>query len=152
MQTINALAQSVQGCFEIRTRSTDGSEFTCLGDSRPEWLAQALRLAHRGMVPDDYIFNWCREAVVCFAESTDPETVCEEVEAAPYTFELFAWVQSRAERLAMAEETLETAIANGWDGCATITQAISEAMREEKSGTYWAVLHAMTEQIEGVAA
>jgi hypothetical protein len=47
--------------FVTRTRD-NGDKFVTLTDDAPEWLADAVREAHQGDLPDDWIYTECRAA------------------------------------------------------------------------------------------
>jgi hypothetical protein len=96
--------------FETRHRQEkDGSKgeaFVTLKDGHPKWLQEAIREAHRGLLPDDWIYGEC--AAVCEAvdagdlaapdESGDLDGDCldaldsfVEGRVDIYTKEIFAW-------------------------------------------------------------
>ena len=116
--------------FETRHRwEKDGSEgeaFVTLKDGHPKWLQGAIREAHRGVLPDDWIYGEC--AAVCEAvdagdlavpgESGDLDSngldaldsfVDGRVD--PYTKDIFAWAHRMCltDLFAEAEEMAEDA-------------------------------------------
>ena len=51
--------------FVIHTRA-DGETFTTLADDAPAWLQEAVREAHQGDLPNDWVYAECRAAAEAF--------------------------------------------------------------------------------------
>jgi hypothetical protein len=135
-------------CFETCKRS-DG-EVVCLKDSAPEWLRDAVREAHGGSLPNDWIYDECRAA--CGEIDEDrfsgryPEDVVHEHadgQVDVYTSKLFAWAadmcnsgiyadaESEASDLVSADASTEDRIkAIQYCAIQRITYAMIEAWRE----------------------
>ncbi len=75
--------------FETRKRDT-GEEFTTLLDDAPDWLKAAVRDAHNGALPNDWVFEECKAA---FDAGTDPDELDDYVDGRVevYTRPLFQW-------------------------------------------------------------
>lgn len=84
--------------FTTGTRES-GKTFTKLTDDAPEWLKTAVREAHQGTLPNDWIYAECRAAVEAVdsgaldVEDEDDDDVHNHADAQVdvYTQELFQW-------------------------------------------------------------
>lgn len=79
--------------FERETRD-NGDRFVTLKDDAPDWLREAVYDAHKGSLPDDWVFETCYHACLAIDDGmlTEEEThgFCEgEVDI--YTRPLFQW-------------------------------------------------------------
>lgn len=84
--------------FVTRLRSvTDpDSAYVTLADDRPDWLQDAVRAAHQGTLPNDWIYAECRAAVEAFDDNggdIDEDAAHEYVDGRVevMTKELFQW-------------------------------------------------------------
>lgn len=88
--------------FETKTRATvsgRSESFVTLAASRPEWLLEAVREAHQGDLPNDWVYAECKAAVEAFdvGDLTDEEDPDDDVHAYAdaqvdvYTKNLFQW-------------------------------------------------------------
>jgi hypothetical protein len=59
--------------FETRTRDS-GENFIALKDEHPKWLQEAVRDAHQGSLPNDWIYVECRAA----CEAIDEGDISED--------------------------------------------------------------------------
>ena len=83
------------------TRSRDGGTtfFYTLADDAPEWLKVAVREAHQGTLPNDWVYEACRDAaeavdsVVLDVEDDDDDDVHSYADGQVdvYTKDLFQW-------------------------------------------------------------
>jgi len=80
--------------FETKTRD-NGASFVTLKDEAPEWLGEAVRDAHHGDLPNDWIFAQCEAAVDAFDNGnvTSDDDVHEHADAQVdvYTKDVFQW-------------------------------------------------------------
>jgi hypothetical protein len=83
--------------FETKTRD-DGSTFVTLKDDTPRWLKEAVREAHQGTLPNDWIYAECRAAAEAFDDGRlttdeDDDDVHSHADGRVdvYTKELFQW-------------------------------------------------------------
>lgn len=53
----------------ITDKRDDGKSFVKLADDAPEWLEDAVRDAHHGTFPDDWIYAECKAAYDAFQEN-----------------------------------------------------------------------------------
>jgi hypothetical protein len=60
---------AISDYFVSGTRD-NGETFVTLRDDRPEWLQDAVRDAHRGTLPNDWIYAECLAAVEAYDDST----------------------------------------------------------------------------------
>lgn len=88
------MAPTIASYFKSGTRD-NGERFVTLTDERPEWLQDAVRDAHRGTMPNDWIYDECRAAVEAFEDQTieDEDDVHEYVDGRVdvYTKALYQW-------------------------------------------------------------
>ena len=84
----------------VTKTSTDsgGEPFTTLADDRPDWLQEAVREAHQGTLPSDWIYAECKAAAEAFDEGVfddceDDDSVHEYVDGRVdvYTQALYRW-------------------------------------------------------------
>ena len=91
------MATSFASHFETRTR--DSGPYITLTDGAPEWLKDAVRDAHQGTLPNDWIYAECKAAVEAFdvGDLTNEEDPDDDVHAYAdaqvdvYTMDLFQW-------------------------------------------------------------
>lgn len=143
------MVEKLSQWFETRKRD-NGESFVTLKDGHPEWLKSAVYEAHRGQLPDDWIYAVC--ARVC--EKIDDQGFCADAwshefcdsEVDIYTKERFKWAHeqclttlfSEAEERA-AELSSGCKDANEWLGvvqfCAIeiIVGCIVSAVREQEN-------------------
>jgi hypothetical protein len=81
--------------FETKTRES-GETFTVLADGRPDWLQEAVREAHQGTLPNDWIYAECLAAVEAFDEGSlvgEDDDVHEHTDGRVdvYTKGLYQW-------------------------------------------------------------
>lgn len=80
--------------FETRKRD-NGDEYSTLIDSRPEWLHNAVREAHSGDLPNDWIYLECRAACDAIDEGSlrDDDAMHEYADGRVdvYTQALYQW-------------------------------------------------------------
>ncbi|WP_242136971.1 hypothetical protein [Sphingomonas sp. TREG-RG-20F-R18-01] len=61
-----ALAREFSAAFEAKTRD-NGDTFYCLRDGSPEWMSDAVHMAHGDMMPNDWSYRLTREVVDAIA-------------------------------------------------------------------------------------
>lgn len=84
--------------FVIHTRA-DGETHTKLADDAPAWLEDAVREAHQGDLPNDWVYAECRAAAEAFdagdlaAVEDNDDCVHDHADARVevYTRELYQW-------------------------------------------------------------
>ena len=83
--------------FITKTRE-NGKTFVTLADDRPDWLQEAVREAHQGTLPSDWIYAECKAAAEAFDEGVldnceDDDSVHEYVDGRVdvYTQALYQW-------------------------------------------------------------
>jgi hypothetical protein len=80
--------------FETKTRDS-GESFVTLNDTAPDWLKEAIREAHNGTLPTDWIYSECRAAVEAFDEGSlsDEDDVHSHADGRVdvYTKDLYQW-------------------------------------------------------------
>jgi hypothetical protein len=80
--------------FKTETRA-DGAHYVTLVEGKPEWLQEAVREAHQGTLPSDWIYAECKAAVEAFdaGELADEDAVFDHVEGRVdvYTKSLYQW-------------------------------------------------------------
>ncbi len=82
--------------FVIHTRA-DGETHTKLADDAPAWLEDAVREAHQGDLPNDWVYAECRAAAEAFdagdLAAAEDDCVHDHADARVevYTRELYQW-------------------------------------------------------------
>ena len=87
------MTKNIASYFRSGTRDS-GEKFYTLVDDHPEWLQDAVREAHLGDLPNDWIYAECRAAVEAFdANELDSDTVHEYADGRVdiYTRALYQW-------------------------------------------------------------
>ena len=105
MADFDTLAQLFADQFEARTRA-NGDRFDCLKDEAPEWMGDAMRDAHGGMMPDDWRYSAARSIVEALADDADPDDMGERIDGLVdvYTGRLTAWLASHGARVGYCDE------------------------------------------------
>ncbi len=80
--------------FVTKTREPSGTEYVTLADNAPKWLYNTVRDAHQGDMPNDWIFQVCKDAYE--AEDLDPTAdgaIHEFADSSVdiYTKDLYQW-------------------------------------------------------------
>lgn len=98
--------------FATETRA-DGTRYTCLTYAAPDWLMQAVRDAHQGDFPNDWIYEECRAA----ADAIDEGSIrtCDDIHQHAdcrvdvYTKNLYQWAAEfcNSDTFAAAEESAD---------------------------------------------
>lgn len=127
--------------LEQRERS-DGSPFYCLKDNAPEWMIEAVRSAHNGMMPNDWSYSLIYRIADYIASTFEDETssTIDEIiaEAADYAIpdyngQRMDWLASNFERVEMVDEWF----LRGGDPQLGLMVAIGEAIRSEAEFIGW---------------
>ena len=70
--TMQDTARALASAFETATRP-DGTPYVRLREGAPQWMADAVRVAHDGVLPNDWIYQACQEAADALAEALEYE-------------------------------------------------------------------------------
>ncbi len=62
MSTIQELARTAYDALETKTRD-NGDSFICIRDGSPKWIQEMIHTAHADMWPDDYKYEFSRDAL-----------------------------------------------------------------------------------------
>jgi len=118
----------------------NGDSFYTLSDKAPEWLKEAVQEAHDGMLPDDYIFEWCTEAYHAYEDyNGNLDSAISDIEAEPYYNALNVWFSSRMARAELVDEMLQEL------DCKEVYTAIAWAQVREKERVYRVIFEAIEE-------
>lgn len=112
--------------FETKTRDS-GESFVTLIDDAPEWLQDAIREAHQGDLPNDWVYEQCRAACEAVDDDTlNPESVYEHADSQVdiYTKSLFQWAADMCGTSTFSEAE-ERARDSGDDGNVEIEKRLS---------------------------
>lgn len=146
--------QMLSDAFETRTRE-DGSAFYCLKNDAPEWVRDAVREAHGGAWPNDWIYQHCAYAADALAElddSDDPEDfggdfASQNVE--PYTHCLTRWLADVPGAIEACDDAAADGLTLGDGGIVDDLQAGQYMMLRE---IYATLAHACEEAQEEIKA
>lgn len=106
-------AAAFSAAFTTDRRDVDGSKFVRLEDGAAEWMRDAVREAHGGMLPDDTRYSMIRRTVDAIAEhlAYDGDADLDDVRAElidglipVYTSDRLAWLASHLDRLAYCDD------------------------------------------------
>lgn len=93
--------------WERRIRN-NGETFFCLTYAAPKWLGDAVREAHGGELPDDWIHEQCFAVCNAISEgslaSTDDVQGWADCNVDPYVADLLKWVGGGRIRLGLCDE------------------------------------------------
>jgi len=97
--------------FFDRKKRDNGECFYSLHESAPEWLYSAIRDAHAGSLPNDWVYNIAHSFLYDYARLNWDEDICHEWcdnQVDVYTSDLYAWSAAfcNSELFAIGEETL----------------------------------------------
>ena len=75
------------------SKRDNGESFLTLTGRAPEWLIAAVRAAHQGDMPDDWVYSECEAAYTAESDLTDSDTLHEHADSRVdvYTKVLFQW-------------------------------------------------------------
>lgn len=130
--------------FETRTRD-DGTTYTAVKDGRPDWVQDAVREAHCGMLPDDRIYRLCRNAFGFIhgndaTEDDQSEFADQAVDV--YTMDRLRWLASHLSRPGLCDEAADEMGADGLG----IVERIGLGQYVEAQGVYAVIFAACEEQ------
>lgn len=146
-----ALASEGYRWFETATRD-DGASYVRTREDRPEWLSELIHAAHGDMFPDDWRYQFVRDALSAIDDASagaDSQEVCDEYsEPDIYTSQLTAWLASRADRHSYCDDAVsEGLIAENADMLARI--GVGQYM--EKREVFASVLSSLAERADELA-
>jgi hypothetical protein len=141
------------GSYFVDATRTDGTTFVKLAEDAPEWLAEALREAHAGDLPDDWGYAQCRDACAAYDDgalslSEDGDDVHEYADNAVdiYTKDRYQWAadhclgslfanaESEADELGPSEDTTARLGVVQYCAIRAIASTMLEAIRASKGG------------------
>ena len=117
MPTIKTLAAEALAHMVEKTRD-NGESFWCFDKDAPSWCSELAHHAHGDMMPDDWRYEFIREALLAIddCDSDDEDEIRDyvmEIEPDIYTGRLLAWLASSVSRLNHVDEYREE---YGFDG------------------------------------
>ena len=139
--TLQSLATEAYKCLEIAQRTCNGEDFVRTKDDTPEWVVELIHDAHGTMGPDDWRYQWIREALDAYG-SDDPEDVNPEADI--YTSYLCKWLSSRNDRTGWVDEAVEE---NG-HSIQGIIGDLQMGQEAEKREVYDSVLSSLRDRLE----
>lgn len=104
----------------IEDTRADGSKFVRLRDGRPDWMLDAVREAHGGSAPHDWLYAACAEMAARLVEygcatADDARDVCAEMASEAcdtYNSDLLTWLAT----CPGAVDDTDEAVAQGYGG------------------------------------
>jgi len=105
MTNAQTAAQALYNALIIDKR-TDGTEFIRLDTDSPEWMQNAVRDAHAGMLPDDTRYSMIRECAGALADLEDWENTHETADGLVdiYNNDRLIWLASSLSRADYCDE------------------------------------------------
>lgn len=148
--TIQAAADALYDNLTERKRD-NGDTFISLKDDAPEWMREACRAAHGGMMPDDWRYQFILKVASAIADLDDgnpdddrdiDDLRHEAVDGAVsvYTSDLTAWLASHVERVGYCDEAFSEGLASIDTGAIGLLQAGQYAEIDEVWGQLVAAL------------
>jgi hypothetical protein len=145
---IQKLAEEVAAQFEQDKRS-DGTRYWRLKSGRDQKVQDLVRDAHRIdghlILPDDYRYEFAKEALDAIAEYEDTDEARDSLEADIYTSDLTKWLGSNVYRPGYVDETMEEMGVR--DGSDIITQ-MQMGQLHEKEEVFDSVLKSLQEMAD----
>ena len=148
MKTIQELASEYASLFITKTRD-NGDKFLCLKDKSNDekltdndaCLSQFIYMAHDGMLPDDYKYQFIHDALEAIAETDDIDDISLEPDC--YNRDLLKWLSSNLIRASYVDRAMEEI--HPYDN---LWQALSNGQYLEKEEVLQSVISSLNEIIE----
>lgn len=105
MPTLTNVAAAFALSFETRTRD-NGERFVTLKDGSPDWMHDAVRDAHGGMLPDDTRYCMIERVADLLADSEDWDDLELDGLVDDYTAALTRWLASHIERVRYCDDAM----------------------------------------------
>lgn len=153
---IKKAADLFASSFETRQRDT-GEEFVCLVDGSPDWMRDAIREAHGGRMPCDYLYRACKAAVDHFAETLEEsgrEMLDDSHDAAfdfaesfvsVYHADRFAWLADHLDNHQLVDQMREEGMV---DEEAPISDMVAAGMATQAEAVFERIAEAIEEAAE----
>jgi hypothetical protein len=152
MKTIATLAAELYRAFEASKRTNDETYYK-LRESSPEWMRDAIREAHDGMLPDDWKYEHVMHIAGRIADMEDEtadsirdnehETCDSLVDV--YNSNLLAWVGSNLTRAAFVDDAITEM---GWPKDGGLFTALQWGQYEELRGIYSSLVDSLEKLAE----
>lgn len=143
-------AKALSAAIESAKRD-DKTKFYRLKDDSPSWMQDAIRQAHGGELPDDFIYATCSEVADAIAEMDEDATegeVCDrlrEIEPDTYTTDLLDWVRGNLGRMAYCTEAMK-------DGAEDFAAVLMQGQARHKAEIADALWLALPDEAEAAEA
>jgi len=144
--TVQELAGEFSKYFK-KQKQNNGQEIIILEDGRPEELYETVQEAHGDMFPDDFKYEFIKDAINDIASSEDPEEEAGELidsDVDVYTHDLTKWLGSRNDRFGYVDEAVKE-MGHSEDG---IMKEIMMGQYKEREEVYYAVLNRLKKILE----
>lgn len=143
MKDLQELAEEAGKLF-IKANRPDGSQFTKLDHSAPEWLSDLVREAHGEMLPDDYKYEFIEEALSAIEDNYNKDQASDNVyeQLDTVTSRLTRWLASSIARVAYCDEVLENS------SIETTNELLATAQRNERLEVFEIVYTELEKQLE----
>lgn len=132
--------------FFTSAKYENGDTFIKLKDDAPNWIKDAVYVAHDDMMPDDRIYDVACQAFHFIAESDDDEPDSGEFANSTvdvYTGQLTAWMASHLARVSLVDEARDE-FGDGED----IASMIAMGQYLESTRVFHAILEACRGEVE----
>ena len=111
-QCLKKLAEETSKYFEYKKRHDTDDSITCCKSETPAWVREMVYEAHDGLLPDDYKYEYIRDAVEAIADSGLDEP---EFQTDAYTYDLINWMNSHHYRRGYCDDAIKDGMADSID-------------------------------------
>lgn len=152
--TIQTLATQMRDQFTSNTRTT-GETFYHLIAGSPEWMTDVIHAAHGSTLPDDTIYELCRDCVYALAECDEDADADEcreaisEIQPEYRTYQLFVWAAQWSEYIDQVTSDMGAYQIESSSDLANLLQAAQMCQIEEIGG---AIIQALEERADELNA
>lgn len=152
MATIQELARELSGALEHARRSSGEHEpgldhYVRRKDGSPQWVADVCRAAHGALLPDDWRYEFIKDAAGALAENGGDLDAAQEAlndgDHYVYTSQLTGWLHSSNSRFAYVDEDSEL-----YNPDANMTTRLACGIGAEQRETLGLVYRALEEIVD----
>lgn len=109
--TIQELAEVCQKYLitGTRTKEAGGQSYVYTADNAPKWFKDLVKKAHDidDVMPNDYIYQFIKDALYTIAESSDPQEAIYQIEPDCYNHDLLKWISDNLSFSSWVDEAIQ---------------------------------------------